>query len=116
MYDLPTNAYVIISLNQVKEYWYLITCPFPRISCVSCIAGGFFTTEAPGKLTGKELRVINNSSNKNELVKPKQEQCSDVDVSDDESEVQDFPIEQYYIGTCNVKSINQDKWDVVKQE
>ena len=41
--------------------------------------------EAPGKLTGKELRVINNSSNKNEVVKPKQEQCSDVDVSDGES-------------------------------
>ena len=38
-----------------------------------------------------------------------------MDVSGGESEVQCCK-EQYYIGTWNVKSMNQGKLDVVKQE
>ena len=38
-----------------------------------------------------------------------------MDVTGDGSEVQCCK-EQYCIGTCNVKSMNQDKLEVVKQE
>ena len=38
-----------------------------------------------------------------------------VDVTGDRSKVQCYK-EQYYIGTWNVRSMNQDKLEVVKQE
>ena len=56
-----------------------------------------------------------NNSRKNEETEPKQKQHPVVDVTGDESKVQCYK-EQYCIGTWNVRSINQGKLEVVKQE
>ena len=52
---------------------------------------------------------------RNEEAEPKQKQCPAVDVSDDENKVQCCK-EQYCIGAWNVKSTNQGKLEVIKQE
>ena len=65
--------------------------------------------------TGKEQRAITNSSRKNEAIGWNQKRHSVVDVSSDESKVHAVK-EQYWIGTWNVRSMNQGKLDVVKQE
>ena len=62
--------------------------------------------------TGDQWR---NNSRKNEETDPKQKQCPVVDVTGDGSKVQCYK-EQYCIGTWNVRSMNQGKLDVVKQE
>ena len=62
--------------------------------------------------TGEEWR---NSSRKNEEMEPKWKQCPVVDVTGDGSKVQCCK-EQYCIGTWNVRSMNQGKLEVVKQE
>ena len=61
--------------------------------------------------TGEEWR---NSSRKNEQAEPKWKQHPVVDVTGDGSKVQCCK-EQYCIGTWNVRSMNQDKLKVVKQ-
>ena len=55
------------------------------------------------------------NSRKNEETEPKQKQHSVVDVTGDGSKVQ-YCKEQYCIGTWNVRSMNQGKLEVVKQE
>ena len=55
------------------------------------------------------------NSRKNEEMGPKQKQHPVVDVTGDRSKVQCCK-EQYCIGTWNVRSMNQGKLDVVKQE
>ena len=62
--------------------------------------------------TGNQWR---NSSRKNEETEPKQKQHLDVDVTGDRSNVL-CSKEQYCIGTWNVRSMNQGKLEVVKQE
>ena len=62
--------------------------------------------------TGEELR---NSSKRNEEAEPKQKQCPVVDVSGGESKVRCYK-EQCCIGMWNVRSMNQGKLEVVKQE
>ena len=62
--------------------------------------------------TGDQWR---NNSRKNEGIEPKQKQYPAVDVTGDRSKVQCYK-EQYCIGTWNVRSMNQGKLDVVKQE
>ena len=62
--------------------------------------------------TGDQWR---NNSRKNEEMEPKQKQLPVVDVTGDGSKVQCCK-EQYYIGTWKVKSMNQGKLEVVKQE
>ena len=62
--------------------------------------------------TGDQWR---NNSRKNERMEPKQKQYSVVDVTGDRSKVRCCK-EQYYIGTWNVRSMNQGKLKVVKQE
>ena len=62
--------------------------------------------------TGDQWR---NNSRKNEETEPKQKQHTVVDVTGDGSKVQCYK-EQYCIGTWNVRSINQGKLEVVKQE
>ena len=70
----------------------------------------------PGRYaTGEEWRAITNSSRKNEAAGPKWKQRSVVDVPGGESKVWCCK-EQYCIGTWNVRSMNQDKLEVVKQE
>ena len=65
--------------------------------------------------TGKEQRRITNSLRMNEASGPKQMQPSAVDVLGYKSKIQCCK-EQYCTGTWNVRSINQGKLDVVKQE
>ena len=55
------------------------------------------------------------NSRKNEGKEPKQKQYPVVDVTSDRSKVQCCK-EQYCIGTWNVRSMNQGKLEVVKQE
>ena len=62
--------------------------------------------------TGDQWR---NNSRKNEGMEPKQIQYPVVDVTGDRSKVQCCE-EQYLIGTWNVRSMNQGKLEVVKQE
>ena len=61
---------------------------------------------------GEEWR---NNSRKNEEMEPKRKQHSVVDVTGDGSKVLCCK-EQYCIGTWNVRSMNQGKLGVVKQE
>ena len=62
--------------------------------------------------TGDQWR---NNSRKNEGMEPKQKEYPAVDVTGDSSKVRCCK-EQYYIGTWNVRSMNQGKLKVVKQE
>ena len=62
--------------------------------------------------TGDQWR---NTSRKNEGMEPKKKQYPVVNVTDDRSEVRCCK-EQYGIGTWNVRSLNQGKLEVVKQE
>ena len=62
--------------------------------------------------TGDQWR---NNSRKNEGMVPKQKQYPDVDVTGDRSKVRSWK-DQYCIGTWNVRSMNQGKLEVVKQE
>ena len=48
-------------------------------------------------------------------MEPKQKQCPDVDVTDDRSKVRCCK-EEYCIRTWNVRSMNQGKLEMVKQE
>ena len=58
---------------------------------------------------------MENNSRKNEETEPKQKQHTVVDVTGDRSKVRCCK-EQYSIGTWIVKSMNQGKLEVVKQE
>ena len=62
--------------------------------------------------TGDQWR---NNSQKNEGMEPKQKQYTVVDVTGDRNKIR-CCIEQYFIGTWNVRSMNQGKLEVVKQE
>ena len=62
--------------------------------------------------TGDQWR---NNSRKNEETEPKQKQHPVVDVTGDGSKVQCYK-DQYCIETWNVRSMNQGKLEVVKQE
>ena len=62
--------------------------------------------------TGDQWR---NNSRKNDGMEPKQKQHSIVDGTGDRSKAQCCK-EQYCIGTWNVRSMNQGKLEVVKQE
>ena len=62
--------------------------------------------------TGDQWR---NNSRKNEKREPKQKQHPVVDVTGDGSKVR-YCKEQYCIGTWNVRSMNQGKLEVAKQE
>ena len=63
-------------------------------------------------VTGDQCR---NNSKKNEETEPKQKWHPVVDVTGDRSKVRCCK-EQYCIGTWNVRSLNQGKLEVVKQE
>ena len=58
---------------------------------------------------------LRSNSRKNEGMEPKQKQYPVVDVTGDRSKVRCCK-EQYCIGTWNVRSMNQGKLEVVKQE
>ena len=56
-----------------------------------------------------------NNSRNNKGAEPKQKQCQVMDMTGNESKVQCCK-EQYCIGTWNVRSMNQGKLEMVKQE
>ena len=56
-----------------------------------------------------------NNSRKNEGMQRKQKQHTIVDGTGDRSKIQCYK-EQYCLGTWNVRSMNQSKLEVVKQE
>jgi len=60
-------------------------------------------------------RRVENNTRMNEEMEPKQRQCPVVDVTGDGSEVWCCK-EQYCIGTWDVRSMNQDKLEVVKHK
>ena len=62
--------------------------------------------------TGDQWR---NNSRKNEGTEPKQKHYPFVDVTGDGSKIQCCK-EQYCVGTWNIRSMNQGKLEVVKQE
>ena len=62
--------------------------------------------------TGDQWR---NNSRNNERMEPKQKEHPVVDVTGDRSKIR-CGQEQYCIGTWNVRSMNQGKLEVVKQE
>ena len=62
--------------------------------------------------TGDQWR---NNSRKNEGMEPKQKQYPAVDMTGERNKVRCYK-EQYCIGTWNVRSMNQSKLEVVKQE
>ena len=62
--------------------------------------------------TGDQWR---NNSRKNEGMGPKQKQYPAVDVTGDRRKIRCCK-EQYWVGTWNVRSMNQGKLEVVKQE
>ena len=68
---------------------------------------------APVENKSKEEWI--NNSRKNEEMEQKWKQCPLVDVTDDGSKVRCYK-EQYCIGTWNVRSMNQGKLEVVKEE
>ena len=61
------------------------------------------------------LEISGDNSRKNERMEPQQKQYPVVDVTGNRSKVRGCK-EQYYIGTWNVKSMNQGKLEVIKQE
>ena len=70
------------------------------------------------RLVGAQYATANqrrNNPRKNEEMEPKQKQHPVLDVSGDRSKVRCCK-EQCCIGTWNVRSINQGKLEVVKQE
>ena len=64
---------------------------------------------------GRVEDITTNNSRKNEVAGSKWKWCSVVDVSGDESKIRCCK-EQYCVGIWNVRSMNQGKLDVVKQE
>ena len=63
-------------------------------------------------VTGDQWR---NNSRKNEGMEPKQKEYPAVDVTGDRSKIQSCK-EQYCLGTWNVRSMNEGKLEMVKQE
>ena len=103
------------------------SCNTYHLTWVSLTSGvGYLFTAAPAKhsqcslswmrgiqyATGDQWR---NNSRKNEEAEPKQKQHPFVDVTGDGSKVR-CSKEQYCIGTWNVRSMNEGKLEVVKQE
>ena len=66
-------------------------------------------------MPNKLLEISGEITPENEGMEPKQKQYPVVHVTGDRSKVQ-WCKEQYYIGTWNVRSMNQGKLEVIKQE
>ena len=78
----------------------------------------FVTLDELPRLVGAQYAPgegCRNNSRKKEETEPKQKQHPAVDVTDEGSNVRCCK-EQYCIGTWNVRSMNQGKLEVVKQE
>ena len=84
---------------------------FSYLGCVVSLHGSSSKVQ-PLHLTLDEGYLL---SRKNEGMEPKQKPYPLVDVSGDRSNVRCYK-EQYCIGTWNVRSMNQGKLEVVKQE
>ena len=93
------------------------SCLENPMNCMKRQKDGALKDELPSLVgaqyaTGDHWR---NKSRKNEETEPKQNQHPVVDMTVDGSNVRCCK-EKYCIGTWNVRSINQSKLDVIKQE
>ena len=85
-------------------------------NCISLCPVSFHTPRTNLPVTpGAAGDHWRNNSRKNEGMEPKQKQYPVVDVTGDRSKIRCCK-EQYSIGTWNVRSMNQGKLEVVKQE
>ena len=71
--------------------------------------------ELPRSISVQYIDQWRNNSRKNEGMEPKHKEYPAVDVTGDRSKVRCCK-QQYCIGTWNVRSMNQGKLEVVKQE
>ena len=86
------------------------------VDCHFLLQGIFPTQESNlGLLHCRQMLYCLSHRQKNEGMEPKEQQYPVVGVTGDRSKVRCCK-EQYYIGTWNVRSMNQGKLEVVKQE
>ena len=111
-YFLPCNAYLStnFTLGSILSFQlsFSLCHIFFKYFTMDCILLSRYLCHA----TGDQLR---NNSRKNEGMEPKQKQYPAVDVTGNRSKVRCCK-EQYCTGTWNVRSMNQGKLEVVKQE
>ena len=88
---------------------------FPSLSEFSTVYCDRIPKEELPRSLGATGGQWRNNSRKNEGMEPKQKQYPVVDVIGDRSKIRCCK-EQYCIGTWNVRSMNQGKLEVVKQE
>ena len=88
-----------------------------RFKSIILISSSLFSTHLCCllSLALSTLMLIKYCSRNNEGMEPKQKQHLVVDVTGDRSKIRCCK-DQYSIGTWNVRSINQGKLEVVKQE
>ena len=98
------NHFSILALKTPWTVW--------KGKMIGCWKRNLPTSLSAQYVTGDQWR---NDSRKNKGMGPKQKQYPVVDVTGDRSKVQCCK-EQYCIGTWNVRSMNQGKLEVVKQE
>ena len=99
--------------------WPQYTCHENLMNCIKRQKGLTMKDESPRLegvryTTGEEGRTTN-SPRKNEAPGPKRKGYSVVDVSGDENKIWCCK-EQYFMGTWNIRSMNQGKLDMVKQD
>ena len=111
------NTYHLTWVSLTLDVGYLFMAAPEKCSHCSLPFDRILKEELPRSVgaryaTGDQWR---NNSGKNEGMEPKQKQYPGVDWTGDRSKVRCCK-EQYCIGTWNVRSMNQDKLEVVKQE
>ena len=107
---------LLVALSPINTFSKLVTALLV-IPCMKRQNDRILKEELPRSVgaqyaTGDQWRY---NSRKNERMEPKQKQYPAVDVAGDRSKVQCCK-EQCCIGTWNVRSMNQGKLEVVKQE
>ena len=101
-----------MNCTYLSVQFLLFILPFPTVHGVIKAKEELPRSLGAQYATGDQWR---NNSRKNEGMEPKQKQYPVVDVTGDRSKVRCCK-EQYCIGTWNVRSMNQGKWELVKQE
>ena len=93
------------------------SCPENPMNSVKCQKDRTLKDEFPRSVGAQYATgdLWGNNSRKNKEMEPKQKQHPVVDVAGDGSKVRSCK-EQYCIGTWNVRSMNQGKLEMVKQE
>ena len=104
--SLPIPSLWVIPVYQPQA---LVSCIEPRLAI------HFLYDITHVSMSFSQIIPPSSSPRKNEGMEPKQKQYPVVDVTGDRSKIQCCK-EQYCIGTWNVRSMNQGKLEVIKQE